>query len=112
MPAHRKFPIDRETLGEMVGRALYDACEDLDVVEATLIALAVAAAPRVAFGVWEDLVHNCRCPVGITCPTAPVEMLEPREEYGEFTSSFDRAARRYVSNRFQVSPASGVLEVR
>ena len=108
MPAHRKFPIEREALAEMVGRALYDARDDIGVVEATLIALAVAAAPRVAFGVWDDRVHDCRCPVGLAHPSEDTYKLELRVEYEEFTAAFDRAAKRYAG--FGVT--SGVLEVR
>ena len=108
MPAHRKFWIDREDLGEMVAGALYFARNDIGVVEATLIALAVASAPRVAFGVWEDAVHACRCPVGLAYPGQPTYWLEDRDEYQGFTAGFDVAAKRYAG--FGVT--SGVLEVR
>jgi len=112
MPGHRKFPIDRETLGEMVGRALYEARDNIGVVEATLIERAVAVAPRVAFGVWDDRVHDCRCPIGTAYPADDLLRLETRDEYLEFVSSFDTDAKRYVYNEFNVGLRSGVLEVR
>ena len=107
-PAHRKFPINREGLGEMVRGALYFARKDITLVEATLIALAVEAAPRVAFGVWDDRVHDCRCPVGLAYPNEDTGRLELRDEYQGFTAGFDVAAKRYAG--FGVT--SGVLEVR
>jgi hypothetical protein len=112
MAAHTKFPIDRETLEEMVGNALYEARDDIGVVEATLIARAVANAPRVAFGVWDDRVHDCRCPVGLAHPGEDTYTLELRDEYEGFTGSFDKAAKQFVLSRFRAAVALGVLEVR
>jgi len=102
----------------MVGRALYEAreavggVEDIGVVEATLIARAVASAPRVAFGVWEDCVHGCRCPIGATYPGEDVGRLQDRSEYVELAGLFDSAAKRYIYQQFDAGVLSGVLEVR